>query len=506
MTSPTNFSTIPNVHSPKVVNALAVKPKAKRRRGKAQKVAGSSVILPTAKLAGIAKAKRPGSDLDRGQTISNTLNRYLATAVNSVRSRSDVNEIIRTLTREDGLFSSAANSMVALAAKSGYKLAGFDETGAMSTEVMAAAYNILDQFDTLHDYSAGFNDKPSVQSILSTLQIDTIGSGGCGVELVLDEQFGPSRLVSIGYSTIQWEADGKGGRYPTQDGGDINLNLPNVFIAEHNRNADEAYAVSLLRPGLAQTFQFTEFLEDTHRSVNRTGHSRLLTTISQEAVRGMAPPEIKNDPEKMATFYAQVKSSVEEALRDLEPEDALVSYDVVTHKIEDIGGSKADYSSLMTTLGNLLGVSLKTPASVSGLRTSGGQGLSNAETLIYLKVVEATRPPVEEVMSRALTLAVRLLGIDGHVKFVFNPIDLRPETELEAYFGTKQRRILEKLSYGIISDAAACFELGMRPQDLYQELAGTGFYTNSKSSGEEGERVSSTGRALNPGTPSTEGD
>src|SRR5678815_4595950 len=85
-----------------LVNALAVKPRAKRSRKKTQKVTGSSVILPSAKLAGVAKAKRPGSDLDRGQTISNTLNRYLATAVNSVRSRSDVNEIIRTLTREDG--------------------------------------------------------------------------------------------------------------------------------------------------------------------------------------------------------------------------------------------------------------------------------------------------------------------------------------------------------------------------------------------------------------------
>ena len=484
--------------------SLAKAPKRRNNKG-TQSVAGSSVILPTVKLAGTAKAARPGSGLDKGAAITNGLNRYVAEAVNKVRTRTDINEIIRTLMREDGLVSSAANSMVALAAKSGYRIAGYNSEGVMSSQVIAAAYTILDKMDMLHDYSQGFNDKPSVQSILTTLQIDTIGSGGCGAELILDEAFGPERLVPVGYSTIQWEADGKGGRYPTQDGGEIDLNLPNVFIAEHNRNADEAYSVSLLRPGLSQVFQFSEFLEDTHRAVNRTGHSRLITTIDQEAVKQMAPPEVANNPEKMAQFYNSVKSGVEEALRALEPEDALVSYNTVAHKVEDIGGSKADYSTLMTTLGNLLGVSLKTPASVSGLRAAGGQGLSNAETLIYLKVVEATRPPVEEVMSRALTLAVRLLGIDGHIKFEFKPIDLRPETELEAYKGSRQKRILEQLSYGLITDAEACYELGVRPQGLAKEFSGTDFYNAKQEAREEGERESSTGRALNPDTPSSSG-
>lgn len=468
-------------------------------------MSGSSVVLPSVSLAGAAKAQRPGSDLDKGQSINNPLTRYVAEAINKVRTRTDINEIIRTLTREDGLFSSAANSMVALASNSGFRLAGFESGGAMDVSVLAAAYSLLDKIDTLHDYSQGFNDKPSVQSILATLQMDTISTGGCGAELILDESFGPERLVPIGYSTIQWEADGKGGRYPTQDNGEIKLDYPNIFIAEHNRNADEAYAVSLLRPGLSQVFQFAEFLEDTHRAVNRVGHSRLVTTIDQNAVRDLAPPEVRNNPEKMAAFYNQVKAAVEDNLRDVEPEDALVSYSSVTHKVEDVGGAKSDYSTLMVTLGNLLSVALKTPASVSGLRATGGQGLSNAETLIYLKVVEAARPPVEEVMSRALTLGIRLLGIDGYVKFEFKPVNLRPETELESYKLSQQRRVFEQLSYGLISDARACYELGMRPQELYQAYSGSGFYTAPKEAKQDGERVSSTGRALNPDTPSSAG-
>jgi len=466
--------------------------------------AGASVVLPKRNLAGKARAKRPGSDFDKGQSIRNELNTYVANAIKNIRDRSNVNEIIRVLMREDGLFSSAANSMVALAANSGYRLACYNAEGAMDLAVMGTAYSLLDRLSTLHDYSQGFNDKPGLQSLLTTLQIDVVGTGGCGVELVLDKAFGPERLVPIGYSTIAWEADGKGGRYPTQDSGEIDLNLPTVFIAEHNRNADEAYAVSLLRPGLTHTINFNEFLEDTNRAVNRTGHSRLVAKLLSEKVLSSAPDQIKNDPAKRNQFFNEVRQQVEEALEGLEPEDALVAYDSVEYEVKDTGGSKADYSPMLTTLGNLLGASLKTPASVSGLRAGGSQALSNAETLIYLKVVEAARPPVEEVMSRALTLAVRLLGVEGHVYFEFMPVNLRPEEELEAYKGTKQKRVLELLSHGLINDAEACYQLGVRPQGLAGLLAGTGFYGKTASAG-EGERESSTGRALNPGTPSKSG-
>lgn len=490
-----------------------------KRKGSAAQApnSGATFVLPNKNLAGKSKAKRPGSDLDRGQSISNSLNRYVANAIQNVRNRSDINEIIRTLMREDGLFSSAANSMVALAAGSGFRIAGYNAQGAMDLSVMGMAYAMMDRFSTLHDYSKGFNDKPGVQSLLTTLQTDVIGTGGCGVELVLDQTFGPERLVPVGYSTITWEADGKGGRYPTQDGGDINLNLPNVFVAEHNRNADEAYSSSILRPGLSHTINFNEFLEDTHRAVNRTGHSRLIASLVAESVWAAAPDDVKANPSKRAAYFNQVRAEVEEALEGLEPEDALVSYDSVQYSVEDIGGSKSDYSALLTTLGNLLGASLKTPASVSGLRAGGGQGLSNAETLIYLKVVEAVRAPVEEVLSRALTLAVRLMGVDGYVYFDFLPVNLRPEEELEAYKGTKQKRILEMLSYGLMNDAEACFELGVRPQGLIAELAGTGFYGKqvlASDAGDgpqdgsdkgEGERTSSSGKALNPSTPSKSG-
>lgn len=466
---------------------------------------GAAVVLPSRNLAGKAKAKRPGSNQERGSSITNELLTFANNDISNISTRTDVNEIIRKLIREEGLFSSAANSMVAISTGEGWRIAGYDASGTMSSEVMGAAYLVMDAFSMLHDYSKGYNDKPSVAALLATLQMDVVTTGGCGAELVLDQTFGPERLVPIGYSTIQWYADGNGGRYPTQDKGDTVLNFPTIFIGEHNRNPDEAYSVSLLRPGLAHTINFNGFIEDMHRALNRTGHSRLIASIAADKIKAAATEEVQADPVKMGALYAQVIQEVTEALAGLEPEDAVVTYDSVTYTVEDTGGNKADYSSMLTTLGNLLGASLKTPASVSGLRASGGQGLSNAETLIYLKVVQGTRPPVEEVISRALTLAVRLQGVDGHVAFEFMPINLRPEAELEAYLATKQKRVLELLSYGVINDAHAAWELGLRPQVLQKLLAATGFYQKSASNATARDRTNSADAAAQPDTPAQSG-
>lgn len=476
---------------------------------------GSDVILPK-KLAGKAKASRPGSSLGKGQSITNDYTSYAASQMADVRARTEVNDVIRDLLREEGLFSSSGNAMVSLAANSGFRIAGYDSAGAMSLEVMAAAWGVIDRLDTHSDYTQGYNDKPNFEGMLHILVKDVVSSGGCGTELILAEDFTPERMVPIGYNSVTWQSDGSGGRYPTQDNGDIDLNLLNVFVAEYSRHADEAYAYSPLRPGIGNTIYYNEFLEDTRRAINRVGHSRMVASLDTEKLQASAPDEVKRDPKKLASYMADQYAAVEDALEGLEPEDAVISFDSVTFEVHDTGGVKSDYSTMMSTLGNIQGASLKTPASVTGLRASGGQGLSNAETLVYLQNVDAIRVPVEEVVSRALTLAVRLLGFDGSVRIKFDPINLRPEEELEAYRATHQTRILERLSLGMISDAVACYELKVRPQDMITMLAGTGFAngtttamsTDEEDEGEtddEGDRTTSSGAAASPDTPSKSG-
>lgn len=485
------------------MSAAAKNPSATNSR---YKNIGADVILPKGKIAGKSRAQTPSSDQDKGATIRNEISNYSAFSIDDVRDRTDVHEIIKTLLREEGVFSSAGTSMVSLASNTGVKIAGFDMAGNMDIGVMSAAWVIFDRLNSLSDYSEGYNDKSSLKSLVNTLMLDVVTSGGCGLELVLDPDFSPNRLVPVNYSTVTWQSDGDGGRYPTQDDGNIDLNIPTVFMAENMRDSSESYTASVLRPGLNATMFFQEFLEDTRRAVNRVGHSRMTASLILEKIAAAAPEEIREDQEKFNHYLSQQFTDVQDALAGLEPEDALVTLDNVEINVHDVGGSKADYSTLLSTLSNLQGASLKTPASVTGMRAGGGQALSNAETLVYLQNIGGLRAPVEEVLSRAVTLALRLQGIEGSVWVEFNPIDLRPQTELEAYKGSFQKRILERLSFGLINDAQACFELGLRPQGLQAALAGTNFYTQTAGQGdEEGERQTSAGRALNPDTPSSSG-
>jgi hypothetical protein len=97
--------------------------------------------------------------------------------------------------------------------------------------------------------------------------------------------------------------------------------------------------------------------------------------------------------------------------------------------------------------------------------------------MIYLKNCESALVyKLNEIYSRALTLCVRLYGVDAVVEFRYDKPNLRPESELEAFTSMRQSRILEQLSLGMITDAEANLDLtGTLPPAGAQKLSGTMF-------------------------------
>jgi hypothetical protein len=217
------------------------------------------------------------------------------------------------------------------------------------------------------------------------------------------------------------------------------------------------------------------------RAVRRQGHGRMVLTISLETVMAALPEEIKADNVKLQSALDDIKNRIETELGGINPEDALVMYDTVTTEMLKGEGEKSDYVPLIETMSGQLAMSLKTPPSILGLRLEGSQSLSNTESLIFLKTANSVRRPTEVNMSRILTLASRLFGSDVYVEFKFNPIDLRPELELEAFKTMRQQRILELLSEGFITDEEAGWELGtgVRAPGA-PKLSGTAFLRGSK--------------------------
>lgn len=459
-----------------------------------------------------ALAMLPGSDVDRGQEIPNPRRNLLQESIRVIRDTGQTTEAIRRLSRSEGAMSFSVYAYVQVA-MSGYRVQAFDSaTHTYSPEGTALARSVLAIMDTLHDYSKGFNDKDTMDQVVETSLREVVLTGGMAAELVLDQTLLPNRINVIARDTLKWKSKGKNqnDKYPAQQGStgeDIDLDIPTFFMAESHLEANQAYPTSMMEAALNMIFYHEEFIEDIRRVVRKSGHARTVATLNSEAVRAAAPAEARTDETKMQTYMESVRDAVQTLLQQIEPEDALVAYDSV--KVENLKaeGEKADYTELMNTISGQAAVSLKSHPSILGMRMAGSQSLSNTESLIFLKIARAIQVPVESVMSRALTLATRLFGSDVYVKFRFNPINLRPDDELEAFKTMREDRILRRLSLGLISDERAAEELhiGELPPG-YEPLSGTHFMDKTAAQDKEPSPNSDPqGRALQSPTPKRAG-
>jgi hypothetical protein len=387
--------------------------------------------------------------------------------VRQLRQANRIIEAIRQACRIDGTLSTAVYDLVQIA-NSGLQLKAYNSVShEFDPEGTKIAQSILSLMDTVHDYTKGFVDRRAIDSVLETALREVVMTGAISGELVLNKALFPDRIQIVPFETLVWKARGDGGKYPIQRGvtaQEIKLDIPNFWIVESHLNADSPYPHSMMEAGLSTTFYYAEFIEDMRRVVRRTGHSRLVAQINAEQVRLSAPAAAKESEAAMQTYMETVRADLQKILSDMEPEDALVVYDVAEVKDITSKGEKSDYTELMQTLAGMAATSLKSHPSILGLRIEGSQSLSNTESLVFIKVTEAAQKAVATFMSRALTLATRLYGSDVYVKAKFNPINLRPEDELEAFKVMRQTRILEQLSLGLITDEEAHFELGLPPK------------------------------------------
>ena len=468
---------------------------------------GKVVALPR-RLANKAHSKQPGSEVDKNQQIAPDSPFLVSQSVRQLRLNGRTQEAIRKLAKEDGTVSAAVFAMVQVA-MSGFNVKAYNTGDNLhSIEGTELARSIIASMDTLYDYTKGYADKKPINAVLESGIREVILTGAIAGELVLDKQRLPDRIQLVAHETIRWYSNGDEGKYPKQQpsgGGDeIDLNIATFWVAEMHKEATQKYVGSMLEAALNSSFYYTEFIEDMRRTVRRGGHSRLIAKLNTEMVVAAAPQDIQDDPVKLKTFLDDVRTGVEDIISKLEPEDAVVSFDSVEFDNLTADGEKADYKELLNALSGVLATSLKSHPSILGLRLSGSQSLSNTESLIFLKTARAAQVPVETFMSRALTLAARLYGADVYVKFRFTPIDIRPETELEAFKTMEQARILEQLSLGFITDeeAAELLHTGPRAPGA-PKLSGTMFTKNT--SADKAENASPNadpqGRALQPDTP-----
>jgi hypothetical protein len=468
-----------------------------------------SVKLPRNLAAGAKSRVRPSDSTSAGSTLRQTaIYDLINRSANAYRTSTNTTQLMRELARIEGPISSAVNSLVQIA-NSGFRIWVADAaTNRFSYEGWLLSQSILAALDTTFDYTEGYAAKDSSETIKQVLLREAVITGGCSMELVLNKARLPDTFLVVGLETLEWVSDGKGGKYPTQriagQNQPQNLNIPTFFTAFAQPDPGLVQARSMMESCLKLLVFFEEFLDDIRRAIRQNGHTRTSISIDVEKILESAPKDVINDADKLREYLEGIRDQIVTNVQGLAPEDALVTFDTV--KVENLQsglGNKVDYNPMLTTLSGLYATAMKTPPSAIGLRLeSGSQALGNVESLIFAKTAKAIQAPVEQVLSRAITLACRLFGLNVYCNFMFKKIDLRPESELEAFRVMEQDRILDLLSLGMISDEEAAWELDLGPlPEGYVPLSGTRFRDGTaKKEFDPNSADSAMGKVLQPGS------
>ena len=469
-----------------------------------------TIELPN-RIAGRVRSSTPSSGYDRGFSLPRD-DRYTPNeSVQAIRGANKASQLMREWFEADGTISTAIVQYVSMA-DTPLRFDVFRTgTNEYSEEGLRAVETIVSGIDTLWNYRRGYQDKPSLSQTKQTLLLEVALTGAAGLELVLDSYRMPQYLAVVPYETLEWRSDGRSGKYPVQrsisTGEIIDLNIPNLFISEMYKQSDRLYTLPVMISGLKRLIAYESFIEDMTRVMRQSGQPRVLVKLDYEKVRASAPADISSDPKKLSAYLSSVRSDMEVLLRDLNPEDALVFYDLAEVEAVQTAGEKKDYSDLLQELSGLSASALKSNPSALGLRVAGGsQNVASTEAMLSTKMAASLQQPAASVLSRALTMAVRMYGLDVYVKVKFEDINLRPKDELEAHATMKQQRVLELLSLGRITDAEAQSMLGLPslPENA-QRLEGTLFRETKQLDTLPASGTNARNASIMPGTPAAAG-
>lgn len=448
-------------------------------RGEAR---GSDPVMPRAR-AGQAtipshlKTAKPSPDTALSRTERGLINKDIT----EYRTGGTTRDVIRDFVRAAPDLSAAVTSYVRVGVTEGYTAFASNPDSTVNAEATQALHLVLTRLNLLSSNPKGHDDSLTIRSVSEIWAREIVQYGAMSGELVLDRALMPLKIQPIHSNQIRRypSADGKR-MIPKQSiaGEEISLDVPTFFQVGLDQDLLEAYPVSPIEPALQAVLFSADFMNDIRRIVKRALHPRMVVTINQEKFLKSLPPEVLGDTDALIAARDATIAELQRQLNDLRPEEAMVLFDSVGIDVVDHGNTNLsnEYKVIQEMADAKMATGAKVLPTVLG-KSGGTANTASAEVLMFMKYVEGTVwAKLNEMFSKMLTLAVRLMGFDVAVTFTFNTIELRPESELEAFKSMKQSRILELLSFGFISDAQASLMLtGRLPPAGFKPLSGTRF-------------------------------
>ncbi len=448
------------------------------------------------------------------QKLTENDRRVATTDLLTLRNGISTKKVVHDFSHTSPDMSAAVNAYIRTCVTRGFTAVARNLDGTANPEATDAAQQLLARFNYLGDYTDGFSGMNSIHALAEAWVKELRLYGSMAGELVLDKSLLPWRIQPISTTQIEYTDDGSGYVFPVQklNGNEINLDVPTFFVETLDQDLLTAYSDSPMEAAIQSTLMDIEFQNDVRRIIKRSLHPRLTVTVAIDTFKKSVPADVLGDPEKLVAYQNQFLLQLQNTVNGLQPDDALVSFDMTKFDYLNNGNTSLnqEYEVLQAQIDAKVSSGTKSPGAVLG-HASGSQNVASTETLLFAKYCEGVQNKLNSMFSRILTLGVRLMGQDVYVEFAFDRVDLRPESELEAFRAMKQSRVLELLSIGFMSDEEACISLtGRLPPTGAQKLSGTFFKAGasdpSAAPADAGNPLSNTAggareQTLTPGTP-----
>lgn len=406
--------------------------------------------------------------------------------IETLRGGATTSDTLRKLAKASPDLSAALFTAVRLGISGRYTAIGRDLDGTLNVEATKLAQQLCRRFDLLGPTDGGYNAYPSIRSCSESIGREFMLLGAGALEVVLNKQRLPEALMPIAVDTIKFKYD-KARKIPYQvlGGEEISLDFPTFFYTSLDQDLRTAYADSPVESSIQPMISIQAFVNDLRRVFRRAIHPRLRAMINEEQWRKTVPSDILQDKDKLTEYMNATIVGLQALLDGLNPEDALVLFDTLGIDYMTGGNNSLseEYKTMVSVYNSKLAAGAKTLPSILGHDTA-SSNIASTQAMLYLKTVEgAVVFKLNELYSRALTLCVRLFGIDAVVEFAYDRPNLRPETELEAFYAMRQSRVLEQLSLGQTGDeeASLCVT-GTLPPAGAPKLSGTFFKTTTTTS------------------------
>ena len=418
--------------------------------------------------------------------LSNTDRRLANTDVTQYRGGASTNAIIRDMVASSPDLGATVNAYLRTGIPEEYTLLAYDMEGSINVDASRTVGEILRRMTLIGDPSLGYNPVTDLDSLSESLGKELLQYGAMALELVLDKQRLPTYMNPVSVTKLQFMEE-DGGVYPVQvlSGNVVKLDIPTFFYISLDQDLLTAYASSYLESAIQAVLADGQFMNDLRKAMNRSIQPRMIATLVMDKLMNSFSPVVRNDKDLQATAVAGLIEQLTNQLQDLQPEDALISTDAVVYDTKAAGGDKGDTAgtlqAVQSLIENKLTAGSKSLPAVLG--RDAGASSSTTSTMLFLKNANILRRKLNTLYSRALTMAMRILGEDVYVEFKYRALDLRPESELEAYKAMEQSRVTEQWSLGAITDETAIMQLtGKLPPAGFKTLAGTMFKTNQAAS------------------------